>query len=76
MTQDNSNEFQSGAALLAAFGDTTREQKLKRACIALMSALEDLHVQYEDQSLSENIDNEDIFCGCADAYRMGKEALK
>lgn len=69
-------EYKSGADLLAAFNDTTREQRLERACKALMATLEDLHVDCHHQSLAENIDNEDIFCGCADAYRMGHEALK
>jgi hypothetical protein len=76
MTQDNSEQYRSGAALLAAFGADTRERKLEQAVKSLMSQLEELHVDCHHQSLGENIDNEEIFCGCADAYRMGHEALK
>lgn len=75
-SNDNSNEYQSGAALLAAHGCTTREEKLTVACRALMQELENLHVEYEDQSLADSVDDRDVFCGCADAYRMGREALR
>jgi hypothetical protein len=72
----STHEYKSGNELLEAFNATTREQKLERACRALMATLEDLHVDCHHQSLAENIDNEEVFCGCADAYRMGHEALK
>lgn len=76
MSQDNSEEYRSGAALLAEWQCKTKEQKLERACLALMAALEELHVNYEEQSLEQNLDNHDVFCSCSDAYRMGKEALR
>lgn len=77
MTQDNhSNEFQSGAELLAAWGLTTREAKLERAVLALMGELDELHQAQHRQSLADNLANTEMFCGCADAYRMGAEALK
>ena len=73
---DNSNEYRSGASLLAAWSAQTREAKLERACKALMAELERLHIEYEEQSLAENINNPSIYCSCADAYRMGHEALR
>lgn len=75
-TQDNETEYRSGAALLSAFGTETREQKLERACKAMMTQLDDLHVHHKKQSLAGNVENHGIFCSCADAYRMGHEALK
>lgn len=73
---DNSSEFRSGAALLAAWGCTTREQKLERAVKALMSEINELHGNIHGHQLRGNEANEDIFCSCIDAYRMGHEALK
>lgn len=76
MAQDNGKyEYKSGAELLAAF-PKSREQKLEIACRALMKALDEIHTECKDQSLADNLTNTEIFCGCADAYRMGHEALK
>jgi len=69
-------DYMTGAELLAQFNCTTREQKLEQAVKALMNQLNDLHIECNAQDLSQNIDNEDILCSCADAYRMGHEALK
>lgn len=69
-------EYMTGAELFAAFPElVTREQKLERACEALMQELESLHVEHKEQSLAENIDNPKVYCSCADAYRMGHTAL-
>lgn len=73
---DNSDEYQSGAALLASWKCTTREQKLEQACKALMQEIENLHCVHKKQSLIANLTNPNIFCGCADAYRMGCEAIQ
>jgi hypothetical protein len=73
---DNSDEYQSGAALFAGFGLVTREQKLEQAVRALLETVDELHVECKDQSLADNLTNEEVFCSCADAYRMGHEALK
>ena len=73
---DNSQEFKSGAALLAAWGCTTREQKLERAVKALMSEISELHGNIHGQELKGHEADEGIFCSCMDAYRMGYEALK
>ncbi len=70
----DTDEFMTGKQLLAQCG--TREQRLERACRALMEQLNQLHVEYKYQDLSEHIDDPNIFCSCADAYRMGHEALK
>lgn len=68
-------EYMSGGELLAAFKLTTREQKLEQAVKALMEELDRSHVEHKNQSLADNIDNQDVFCSCADAYRMGHTAL-
>lgn len=70
------SDYLTGAELLAGFGCNTREAKLEQAVKALMSELNDLHIECKAQSLWDNIDNPEIFCTCADAYRMGHEALK
>lgn len=70
------SEYKSGAELLDAFEDKTREQKLERAVKALMDQLEYLHGELHLQSLADNINNKEMHCSCADAYRMGHEALK
>jgi len=75
MNDDTAN-YRTGATLLAQWNCNTREQKLERACKALMESLERFHEEYEGQSLAENLENEEIYCSCADAYRMGHEALK
>lgn len=72
-TQD---EYISGADLLRDWKCITREQKLERACKALLETVEELHVECKSQSLEENLHNHEVFCSCADAYRMGTEALK
>jgi hypothetical protein len=72
---DNDRVFRTGAQLLADFECRTREQKLERACIALLGALDDLHVRHEHQSLEQNLTNQKIVCSCADAYRMGNAAV-
>jgi hypothetical protein len=68
--------FKTGAELLAAFDLHTREQKLEQSVRALMQELELIHSIYHNQSLQDTIDNPLVFCSCADAYRMGHEALK
>lgn len=65
----------TGQDLLTKFGCKTREEKLERAVKALMSELEDLHRATHRQSLKENLTNQEVFCSCADAYRMGDAAL-
>ena len=69
-------EYLSGKELLSSFNCTTREQKLERAVRALMYNMNDLHIECKGQDLSKSIGNHDISCSCADAYRMGHEALK
>jgi hypothetical protein len=69
-------EYKSGADLLAAFNLTTREQKLEQAVKALMQELNSVHIEHHNQDLDEHLEDENIFCSCADAYRMGHEALK
>ncbi len=70
------SDYKSGDDLLAAFELTTREQRLEQAVKAIMQELERLHKEHLRQSLKNNITNERVFCSCADAYRMGHEALK
>ena len=41
-----------------------------------MQHLNNLHVQLHSQNLKHHLDDPEIFCSCADAYRMGHEALK
>lgn len=76
MSNDKSREYQSGGALLAQWGCLSREQKLERACRALMQELNSTHIDYHGQDLSRTLEDKDVFCSCADAYRMGHEALK
>ncbi len=71
-----SKNYMTGTELLAAWNLTTREQKLEQAVKALMRELESSHRIYEGQSLANNLENPEVFCSCADAYRMGHEALK
>lgn len=70
-----SKDYMSGGELLAQFNLPTREAKLEQAVKALMSELDCLHYEHEEQSLADNIDNQAMFCSCADAYRMGHTAL-
>ena len=76
MLDREEQDYVSGDDLLAQFNLTSPEQRLEHAVKALMEQLEQLHYEHESQSLSDNIDNPDIFCSCADAYRMGDAALK
>ena len=69
-------EYLSGKELLSSFNCTTREQKLELAIKALMKIMNNLHIECKGQDLSQNLGNHDISCSCADAYRMGYEALK
>jgi len=64
-----------GEELLDQFNLTTREQRLEQAVKALMDQLESLHTTHESQSLADNLTNLEVFCSCADAYRMGHAAL-
>lgn len=73
MTQNS--EYKSGEELLADWECKTKEEKLIRAVKALMENLERLHVNHNNQSLSENLHNPNVYCSCADAYRMGYAAL-
>ena len=75
-SNDNDDIFRTGAQLLSQWGCTTREQKLERAVMALMSNLNDLHRSIHGQDLKVRIADETVTCSCADAYRMGDEALK
>lgn len=68
--------FKTGSDLLNSWHCESREDKLERACSALMSILEDIHTSHRGQSLKANVTNPAIYCSCADAYRMGHEALK
>lgn len=67
-------DYISGAELLE--GCNTHEEKLERACAALIDELNELHIRFIGQDLRLGIDDPHIFCSCADAYRMGAEALK
>jgi hypothetical protein len=69
---DNDDTFRSGAQLLAAWGCKTREERLERACMALMEQINQLH---RGQDLAAEIANQAVSCSCADAYRMGHEAI-
>lgn len=69
---DDDEDVRSGAQLLHEWGCVTREQKLERACLALMAALNDIHIEHKGQDLTDP----SHFCSCADAYKMGHEALK
>jgi hypothetical protein len=73
---DNDDDFQTGAQLLAAWDCKTREQKLERACMALMENLNELHAEHKKVDLSKHMGDQEISCSCADAYRMGHEALR
>jgi hypothetical protein len=76
MSNDNSQEYQSGATLLASWNCRTKEEKFQRAVMALMEQLNELHLDIHGQDLEMNLENEEVLCSCADAYRMGHEALK
>lgn len=76
MNDNTENDYKSGEELLAAFNCITREEKLTQAVKALMTEIERLHVEHKEQSLVENLTNTKIYCSCADAYRMGHEALQ
>lgn len=76
MPQDNDPMYHNGEQLLAAFGCKTREEKLECAVIALMRELNDAHIYHHGESLEDNLTTTSQFCSCADAYRMGHEALK
>ena len=76
MQSNDFDEYKSGADLLAAFNYNSREKKLAQACIALMEELNAHHIKTHNMCLRDNLTNRDVFCSCADAYRMGYEALK
>lgn len=69
-------EYKTGAELLDACGCQTREKKLEQACKALMEQLNGLHICEHKQDLSKLLTDQTVTCSCADAYRMGEEALK
>ncbi len=71
----NDEDFQTGAQLLAAWGCKTREEKLERACIALMHVLNVLHSDHMLRDLSVHLNDPITTCSCADAFRMGHEAI-
>lgn len=71
----NDGTYRSGAQLLSEWGCKTREAKLARACAALMEQLNQKHKDHDDLDLSKHLTDEGISCSCADAYRMGYEAL-
>ena len=73
---DNTADYISGAALLASWGCITREQKLEQAVKSLMAVLNEKHIEEHGQCLLEHLSDPDVFCSCAEAYRMGHEALK
>lgn len=75
-TNNNDDVFRSGAQLLSQWCCQTREQKLERACIALLDQLNEAHINRDGCDLSAHIGDETVYCACADAYRMGREALK
>lgn len=68
---DNDSDVRTGAQLLVEWNCVTREQKLERACIALTSTLNELH----KAQLLQDLEDQQLFCSCADAYKMGREAL-
>lgn len=72
---DNDRDFRTGAQLLAEWGCQTREQKLERACMALLEQINQLHIERQECDLSEHLYDETVVCSCADAYRMGRQAL-
>jgi hypothetical protein len=69
-------QYQTGRGLLTDWGCKTREEKLARACKALMGAVNDLHIELKNQDLAKLLTDKNVYCSCADAYRMGYEALK
>lgn len=73
---DNDDDYRTGQQLLAEWNCETREAKLERAVIALLATVEELHEEYKNQSLKDNLTDPEVYCSCADAYRMGMEALK
>lgn len=64
----------TGASLLAAWGCKSRKAKMERAILALMDQLDMLHFETHRTELSKGLAKQT--CSCADAYKMGKEALK
>lgn len=64
--------MKTGKELLIEWGCRTRTQKLERAVKALMNELDVLHEDHHGESLKKTKND----CSCADAYRMGKEALR
>lgn len=74
--KDNNETFKTGAQLLAEWGCKTHDQKLERACAALMEQLNQIHQSHHGQNLFEHLEARYVDCSCADAYRMGFEALK
>ena len=68
---DDDEDTRTGAQLLAEWGCVTREQKLERACMALMATLNELHIEHKGQDLNGH----EHYCGCADAFKMGAEAI-
>ena len=76
MASMNDETFRTGAQLFAEWGCKTRDQKLERACAALMEQLNELHSGHHGHNLLDRLSNQSVTCSCADAYRMGYEALK
>ena len=76
MSHDNETNYRTGEQLLNQWGCFNREQKLEQACRALMQELNSLHTAHKKQNLKLELHNPHVFCSCADAYRMGEEALK
>lgn len=66
--------YYTGEQLLR--GLDSREARLAAACAALMDRLNELHVRLYQQDLAKLLHDETTICACADAYRMGHEALK
>jgi hypothetical protein len=73
---DNGNTFRTGAQLLSEWGCKSREQRLERACAALMEQLNEIHKNHHGQNLFEHLTAHYVDCSCADASRMGFEAIK
>ncbi len=67
--------YMDGEELLNQFNLITREQRLEQAVKALMHKVDSLHKTHQVQSLADNLTNPEVFCSCADAYRMGHAAL-
>ncbi|WBU27549.1 hypothetical protein OOZ54_12675 [Rhodopseudomonas palustris] len=52
-----------------------QEDTVEASVRAMMSQLDRLHVEQKNQSLAGSIDDQEVFCSCSDAYRMGAAAL-